>query len=132
MRKLTVKNGGTFHVLEKGETANPNGRPKKLINALRADGYKLCQIVDCMTNMLALSKRELEKIWKDENETYTILEQTIASALLKSRAAGRLDSVSSLLDRAFGQPTKLVQDVTPEQPLFTEIKKNVSEDNGDK
>lgn len=30
MRKIKGRNGGTLTVMEKGETLNPNGRPKKL------------------------------------------------------------------------------------------------------
>lgn len=30
MRKIKGKNGGTLTAMEKGETLNPNGRPKKL------------------------------------------------------------------------------------------------------
>ena len=130
MRQVKAKNGGTLNILEKGETANPNGRPKKLVSQLKTEGYKLAQINDCICNMLSLSKDELETIWKDETKTYTILEQTIASALLKGRAAGRLDSINSILDRAFGQPTKKVENVQPEQPLFVDM--NVPKNDGDK
>lgn len=39
MKQVPGRNGGTLHALEKGETANPNGRPKKLpeLNVLLAE-----------------------------------------------------------------------------------------------
>jgi hypothetical protein len=41
MREIKGRNGGTLKVPEKGETANPNGRPKKFTTELAEHGYKL-------------------------------------------------------------------------------------------
>ncbi len=57
------------------------GRPKKLITQMKEIGYTKTQVEETMLSMLSLSRKELEKI--DRGDEYTIMERTIAGALLK-------------------------------------------------
>ena len=75
------RNGGTLTRPDKGEVLNPNGRPKKLITLMKEIGYTKTQVEETMLSMLSLGRKELEKI--DRGDEYTIMERTIAGALLK-------------------------------------------------
>ena len=46
MKEIKGRNGGTLKVPEKGETANPNGRPKKFTTLMKEQGYKLSEVND--------------------------------------------------------------------------------------
>lgn len=61
--------GGVMHILEKGETANPNGRPRKIATRLKQAGYKQSEIYDTFYKIGALTKDEFLEFAQDENIT---------------------------------------------------------------
>lgn len=91
---------------EKGQSGNPNGRPKKFTTLLKEDGYKSFEINDTISSMLSLSMDELKNVHEDANAT--ILEKTIANALYKSWKKGSLYSIETLLSRTFGKPKEQI------------------------
>lgn len=96
---------------EKGETANPLGRPRKFVPQLREIGYKLSEINDTIQVMMAMNLDELKKVW--DNPDATVLEKTIANAMKKSLEKGSLYSLETLLTRVYGKPketSEIVQD----------------------
>ena len=101
-RKIQGRNGGTLVVPEKGETNNPNGRPRKYVSILKDAGYKLAEINDTIQNMMAMDLEELKKVY--DNPKATILEKTIANAMVKSLQKGSLYSLETLLTRVYGKP----------------------------
>lgn len=101
-KKIAGRNGGTLIVPEKGETANPNGRPKKYVTLLKESGYKLSEINDTIISMMAMNIAELNDVWDNPNST--ILEKTIAGAMVKSLKNGSLYSMDTLLSRVYGKP----------------------------
>lgn len=101
-RKIQGRNGGTLIVPEKGETNNPNGRPRKYVSLLKDAGYKLSEINDSIQNMMAMDLEELKKVY--DNPKATILEKTIANAMVKSLQKGSLYSLETLLTRVYGKP----------------------------
>jgi poly-beta-hydroxyalkanoate depolymerase len=113
-RKIQGKNGGTLIVPDKGETANPNGRPRKYISQLREQGYKLAEVNDCIQAIMSMSVDELKDVW--DNPKATILEKTIANALMTSLKKGSLYSIDTLLTRVYGKP-KETSDVTMDQKI---------------
>lgn len=113
-RKIQGKNGGTLIVPDKGETANPNGRPRKYISQLRDQGYKLAEVNDCIQAIMSMSLDELKDVW--DNPKATILEKTIANALMTSLKKGSLYSIDTLLTRVYGKP-KETSDVTMDQKI---------------
>ena len=105
--------------LKKGQTANPNGRPRKMVTALKEIGYKRSEINDTIQSMLALTQAELKEVY--DNPNATILERTIANALNKGLVKGHLFAIESLLTRAFGMPKIEVEASFKETPIFKTI-----------
>ena len=105
--------GGFLNRYEKGAAwkGNRNGRPRKYITELAPMGYKNAQVMDCIQVLMAMTTKELQEILK--NEDSTVLERTLANALLKSLSKGSLYSVDTLLSRVYGKPketTAVIQD----------------------
>ena len=94
----------------KGESGNPNGRPRKYTTTLSEHGYKLSEINDTIQNMMAMNISELKDVWDDDNST--ILEKTIANAMRSSLKKGSLYSLDTLLTRVYGKPKETAQITT--------------------
>lgn len=109
-KEVKQKHGGTLKVLQKGETANPNGRPKKYVTLLKEQGYKLSEVNDTIQTIMAMDLEELKSVW--DNPKATILEKTIANALRKSLEKGSLYSIDTLLNRVYGKPKETSQVTT--------------------
>jgi hypothetical protein len=92
------------------------GRPKKLVTLMKDIGYTKSQVEDTMLAMLTLSRKELEKI--DRGDEYTIMERTIAGALLKGHDKNSLFNLEMLLTRSQGKPKETI-DQTIESKNFT-------------
>jgi hypothetical protein len=90
----------------KGQSGNPNGRPRKYVSTLREQGYKLSEINDCIQVMMAMTIEELKEAF--ENPTATVLEKTIAAAIKRSIEKGSLYSIETLLSRVYGKPKESV------------------------
>lgn len=110
---IKQEHGGELHVLQKGETANPNGRPKKVVAKVVADlleeGYdnvSRSQIVDAFEILLNLDEERLKEIVKDSAQP--MLFRITAKQLLSDKGFSIL---KDLLDRAHGRPNQAV-DVT--------------------
>ena len=101
-RIVKQAHGGELKVLQKGETANPNGRPRKYVSLLKDQGYKLAEINDTIQNMMAMDLDELKSVW--DNPKATIMEKTVAAAMRKSLEKGSLYSLDTLLTRVYGKP----------------------------
>ena len=87
---------------KKGEVANPNGRPRKYVSELRAQGYKVSEVNDAIQVLMSMTLDELKEVYT--NPKATVLEKTIASAIRKSIEKGSLYSIETLLTRCFGKP----------------------------
>jgi hypothetical protein len=86
----------------KGQSGNPNGRPKKFVSLLKEQGYRLSEINDTIQAMMAMDIFELKSVY--DNVNATILEKTIAHAMRKSLEKGSLYSLETLLTRVYGKP----------------------------
>ena len=91
----------------KGQSGNPNGRPKKFVTTLKEIGYKQSEINDTIQAIMAMTMDELKDGHEDKNAT--ILEKTIANALYKSWKKGSLYSMDTLWNRVLGKPKEQVQ-----------------------
>lgn len=106
-RLVKQKHGGALWHVAKGETSNPNGRPRKFISQLKKEGYKQSEIFDAIQVLISMQPDELEAV--KLNPKATVLEITIASAILKSIKNGDLSSLETLLTRVFGKPKEKVE-----------------------
>ncbi len=102
---------------EKGQSGNPNGRPRKYVSTLVDQGYKRSEINDTIQNMMAMTLEEVKAVW--DNPTATVLEKTIASAIRKSIEKG------TLLSRVYGQPKQEVAATISPQPIWQGVKLQV-------
>ena len=91
---------------KKGKTGNPDGRPRKYVSLLKEQGYKVSEVNDTIQAMMAMDEKELNEV--DTNPKATILERTIAGAMLKSMDKKSLYSLETLLTRVHGQPKETV------------------------
>jgi hypothetical protein len=124
MSKLVPgRNGwGKMNRFEKGDVPNPNGRPRKFISELKDKGYRVVEINDAIQLLMAMTIDELEFI--NNNPKSTILERTIANAMVKSYQKGSLFSMETLLTRVYGKP-KETSDIKNEgtiEVIFTKGK----------
>lgn len=110
------------HKWDKGQSGNPNGRPRKYVSQLKEIGYKKSEINDAIQAMMAMTMDELKEVW--ENKNATILEKTIANAMRKSMEKGTLYSLETLLSRVYGQPKQEIDTTFQEKPIFGGIKLN--------
>lgn len=103
-KMVKQKHGGALKMLQKGETANPNGRPRKYLTTLRAQGYKRSEINDTLQVLLSMTVAELKQA--HDSPEATVLEKTLIKAMFSDIAKGRTWTVDSILDRAFGKATQ--------------------------
>lgn len=106
-RLVKQKHGGSLWHAAKGETSNPNGRPRKFISQLKKEGYKQSEIFDAIQVLISMQPDELIAV--SSNPKSTVLELTIASAILKSIQNGDLTSLETLLTRIYGKPKEKVE-----------------------
>lgn len=111
---------------KKGQSGNPNGRPRKFVTLLKEQGYKKSEINDTIQAMLSMDMTELKGVYDDPRAT--ILEKTVANALRKSLEKGTLYSIETLLTRVFGQPKQEVTQTIIERPIFNGINLDVTGD----
>lgn len=85
---------------------NPNGRPKKMLSQLKDIGYTKSQVEDTILTMLTMTRKELERI--DKQDDCTILERIIAGTLVKSHDKNSLYNLEMLLTRSQGKPKETI------------------------
>ena len=102
MAKPKTDVSANLKMWKKGQSGNPAGRPKKIVSILGQQGYKLSQVNDTIQIMLMMTIKDLKVIF--DNPDATILEKTIAGAMVNSLKKGSLYSVETLLTRIYGKP----------------------------
>lgn len=89
---------------KKGQSGNPNGRPRKFVCLLKDMGYNKQDIDTTIQNMMAMTINELAEVFKDDNAT--VLEKTVANAIKKGIEKGTLYSIETLISRVYGMPNQ--------------------------
>jgi len=100
-----MKQGGNPQNLvsfQKGQSGNPNGRPRKYVSELREQGYSNSEVADAIKVLLSMDLEELKEVYT--NPKATVLEKVVASAIKKDIEKGQLHSIEMLLNRAHGKP----------------------------
>ena len=85
---------------------NKSGRPRKWISEIKDQGYALSEITDAIQVLISLDTEQLHEI--RNNPKSTVLEITIAAAIIRSIQKGDLDSIETLISRVFGKPKQQV------------------------
>jgi len=103
------------HEFKKGQSGNPNGRPK---------GSK---------NRSTIAKKWLEVQESSENPVTNELEDMsqedlMTLALIKKAREGDTQAYQKLMDSAYGAPLQQIEQTNIEQPLFPDV----TEDDSDK
>lgn len=102
-------NPATLKPFKKGKDSrrNEKGRPRKYVSLLKDQGYKLSEINDAIQALMAMDEKELTEV--DKNPKATVLERTVARAMLKSMNNSSLYSMETLLSRVHGTPKQMVE-----------------------
>ena len=99
---------------QKGQSGNPNGRPKGSKNRSTI-AKKWLQVIQETKNPLTLESEELSQ------------EDLITLALLKKAANGDVNAYKALMDSGYGSPVQQVEQTILEQPLFPDVPKDNSD-----
>jgi hypothetical protein len=86
---------------------NLKGRPRKWISEIKDTGYSLSEINDALQVLISLEPEKLERI--RTNPQSTVLEISVAAAILKSIQKGDLTSLETLITRMYGKPKERVE-----------------------
>ncbi len=90
---------------QKGQSGNPNGRPKGSLNRSTIAKYWL-EVNQNLKNPLT-----------GENETMS-QEDLMTLALIKKAREGDVNAYKALMDSGYGAPTQQITQTIIEQPLF--------------
>jgi hypothetical protein len=107
------------HQWKKGQSGNPNGRPRKWTSQLATDfGYTHGQVRACMRNMLAMEEDKLDEILKSTSST--ALEKSVAKILKRAISVGDSFRLEQIITRPFGGPTQVVEEDVKIEVTFKE------------
>ena len=130
-KQVPARNGGTLTRPEKGETMNPNGRPRKTISAvnveLEASGVTEAtkqDITSCYLRLIQLSIPELEAKIKDSQQPALV--RIVWKAILSGKG---FDVIEKVLDRGIGKPDQKLEhsgSIKTDPPIF--VFKNLNND----
>jgi hypothetical protein len=93
---------------KKGQSGNPNGRPRKWVSSSPVDGYKKSEIETCYQNLLAFTETELKSVMTDARST--ALEKAVAKTLQKAISYGDIWKIEQILTRRYGAPTQKIEE----------------------
>jgi len=105
------KNGGTLKPFEKGESGNPNGRPKGAKNRSTIAKYWL-EVNQKLKNPLTNQEETMSQ------------EDLMTLALIKKAREGDVHAYKALMDSGYGAPLQQIEQTILEQPLFPDVQEN--------
>ena len=115
--------GGEIHLLEKGESGNPEGRPQRLLSTstaeLKAKGYERAtanQVADAFETLMNVPQNELADMVKDEKAPMSL--RIVGKAMLTAKG---WEVLQAMLDRAHGKAKQAVDLTTGGERLTVNI-----------
>ena len=106
MRTIDGRNGGTLQLLEKGETANPNGRPPKIYTVLKRKGFTPEDIRIAFGEINWYNVDELKKVF--ENPQTPAILKILAHVYKRAIEKGDYRYVKEIIEQAIGKPKETV------------------------
>jgi hypothetical protein len=110
MKRIKGGRGGIIVQAEKGETANPNGRPRKTISSvnkeLEEQGIKPTtanEIKDIYLRLVNMEMTELKALV--ENQKQPALIRIVGKKILSEKG---FDIIEKMLDRSLGKPNQSI------------------------
>jgi hypothetical protein len=97
MIKNKGRNNGTLYSWEKGQSGNPNGRPRKVASTLKIKGYTNDEIYRTIYNLLALKRSELLEFM--ESSDVTVFEEGVFKMIKKLCKDGKSEILDYILKR---------------------------------
>jgi hypothetical protein len=123
MKQVPARNGGTLTRPDKGETANPNGRPRKLVSdvikELENQGVKPVtkqEIQDVYMRLINLEMPDLESKVKDSKQPALV--RIVGKAILSGKG---YEVIERMLDRSIGKPDTKTDITTNNKDINTNI-----------
>ena len=101
------------HKFQKGESGNPNGRPKGAKNRSTIAKYWL-EVNQKLKNPLTGTEETMSQ------------EDLMTLALIKKAREGDVNAYKALMDSGYGAPIQQVEQTIIEQPLFPDVQENDS------
>lgn len=123
MKETKGRNGGILKSMEKGETLNPNGRPKKsftLLNeSLKKEGYKpltRTDLIEAYSLLFSIDEEKIQEIANDSTQPLAI--RLIIQEMTSPQTAGK--AMQDMRDYLFGRANEKV-DVTTNGESLNQI-----------
>ena len=102
--------GGEIHLLEKGESGNPEGRPPRLLSTitaeLKAKGYERAtanQVADAFETLMNVPEDELRKMVNEGKSPMSL--RIVGKAMLTAKG---WEVLQAMLDRAHGKAKQAI------------------------
>ena len=99
------------HEFKKGQSGNPNGRPKGSKNRSTIAKYWLS------------IEQDLKNPLSGDTETMS-QEDLMTLALIKKAREGNVNAYKALMDSGYGAPVQQLEQTIIEQPLFPDVSEN--------
>ena len=87
---------------EKGQSGNPNGRPKKIYTVLKESGYTRDDVRNAFNEIAWADVNELQRLFKDEKSPAII--KVIAHAYKRAIEKGDYRYVAEIINQSIGKP----------------------------